>query len=54
MPIECDALCWGFSEFQPTPREHLSRRSVQVFSRLLLRPLLAFCRRRETSVFGLA
>ena len=31
MPIECDALCWGFSEFQPTPREHLSRRSAQVF-----------------------
>ena len=31
MPSECDALCWGFAEFQPTPREHLSRRSTQVF-----------------------
>ena len=51
MFFKCDALCWGFSEFQPTPREHLSRRSVQVFWRLLLRLLLALGRSGESSVF---
>lgn len=35
MPRNCAALCWGSSEIQPTPQEHLNRRSVQVFWRLL-------------------